>query len=83
MGVAIDRSGQGIPTKPVGGLLSNLGGGDPCLWLTGHAIPDCPEVALCPSLGPSPMPASRLRWEPLSPLYSRSETCSQRVVEGL
>jgi len=33
-----------IPTKPAGGLLSDIGNGGPCLWLTGHAIPDCPEV---------------------------------------
>ena len=44
MGVAEDQSGQGIPTKPVGGLLSDVGKDDPCLRLTGRAILDHPEV---------------------------------------
>ena len=72
MGVAIDRSGQGIPTKPVGGLPSDLGDGDPCLRLTGHAVPDRPKVVLHPSLGPRSTPASKLDRRPLFPSYSRS-----------
>ena len=67
VGVANDRSGHGIPTKPVGVLLSDLGYGDPCLRLTGHAVPDCPKVVLHPSLGPRRQSASKLRQGPLSP----------------
>ena len=44
VGVADDLSDHGIPTKPVGGLLSDIGTSDPCLRLTGHAVPDCPEI---------------------------------------
>ena len=79
MGVANDQSDRRIPTKPVGGLLSNIGNGGPCLWLTGHAIPDRPEMVLHPSLGPRLMPTSRLERRPLSPLYSGSRTHSQRA----
>ena len=50
VGVASDWSGHGIPTKPVGGLLSDIGNGDPCLRLTGRAVPDRPEMVLRPSL---------------------------------
>ena len=53
MGVAGGRSGRRIPTKPVGGLLSDIGGGDPCLRLTGHAVPDRPESVLTSLPGPS------------------------------
>ena len=66
MGVANNLSGCGIPTKPVGGLLSDIGYDDPCLQLTGLAIPDCPESVLRPSLGPHHLSASRLRQGPLS-----------------
>jgi len=45
VGVADDWSSHRIPTKPAGGLLSNIGDGDPCLRLTGRAIPDHPEDA--------------------------------------
>jgi len=38
------RSDRGIPTKPAGGLLSNIGDDDPCLRLTGRAVLDHPEV---------------------------------------
>jgi len=48
VGVADNRSGCGIPTKPAGGLLSNIGTGDPCLRLTGHAVPDRPNVFYVP-----------------------------------
>jgi len=43
VGVADDWNDRGIPTKPAGGLLSDIGRGDPCLRLTGHAVPDRPE----------------------------------------
>jgi len=44
VGVTDDRSDRGIPTKPVGGLLSDIGVGDPCLQLTGLTVPDRPEM---------------------------------------
>ena len=44
VGVANGRSDCGIPTKPAGGLLSDIGDDDPCLQLTGHTLPDRPEV---------------------------------------
>jgi len=44
VGVASGRSDRGIPTKPAGGLLSNIGDDDPCLRLTGRTLPDRPEV---------------------------------------
>jgi len=66
VGVANDRSGQGIPTKPAGGLLSSIGVDDPCLRLTGLAVLDRPELVLRPSLGPLRLPASVLKRGPLS-----------------
>ena len=45
VGVTSDRSDRGIPTKPAGGLLSDIGDDGPCLRLTGHTLPDCPEMA--------------------------------------
>ena len=42
VGVANDRSDCGIPTKPVGGLLSDIGDDGPCLRLTGRTLPDRP-----------------------------------------
>jgi len=66
VGVTIDQSDRGIPTKPAGGLLSDIGTGDPCLRLTGHTIPDRPKGALRPSLGPCRSSASKLRWGLLS-----------------
>jgi len=44
VGVANGRSDRGIPTKPAGGLLSDIGDGDPCLRLTGRTLPDRPEM---------------------------------------
>ena len=44
VGVANNWSDRGIPTKPVGGLLSDIGDDGPCLWLTGHTLPDRPEI---------------------------------------
>jgi len=44
VGVANGRSDRGIPTKPAGGLLSDIGDDDPCLRLTGRALPDRPEM---------------------------------------
>ena len=44
VGVANGRSDRGIPTKPAGGLLSDIGDGDPCLRLTGRTLPDRPEA---------------------------------------
>jgi len=44
VGVANDRSDHGIPTKPAGGLLSDIGDDGPCLRLTGHTLPDRPEM---------------------------------------
>jgi len=44
VGVANDWSDRGIPTKPAGGLLSDIGDDDPCLRLTGRTLPDCPEM---------------------------------------
>ena len=66
MGVASSRSNCGIPTKPAGGLLSNIGVDDPCLRLTGLAVLDRPRGVLRPSLGPLRLPASMLRRGPLS-----------------
>jgi len=43
VGVTNGRSDRGIPTKPAGGLLSDIGDDDPCLRLTGRALPDRPE----------------------------------------
>jgi len=42
VGVANSWSDCGIPTKPAGGLLSDIGDDDPCLWLTGRTLPDRP-----------------------------------------
>ena len=42
VGVANGRRDHGIPTKPAGGLLSDIGDDDPCLWLTGRTLPDHP-----------------------------------------
>jgi len=42
--VASGWSNRGIPTKPAGGLLSDIGDGDPCLRLTGRTLPDRPEM---------------------------------------
>jgi len=53
VGVASNQNDRGIPTKPAGGLLSNIGSGGPCLRLTGHAIPDRPKDVLT-SLSGSP-----------------------------
>jgi len=44
VGVANGRSDRGIPTKPAGGLLSDIGEDDPCLRLTGRTLPDRPEM---------------------------------------
>ena len=44
VGVANNRSDCGIPTKPAGGLLSDIGDDDPCLRLTGRTLPDRPEM---------------------------------------
>jgi len=44
VGVANGRSDRGIPTKPAGGLLSDIGDDDPCLRLTGRTLPDRPET---------------------------------------
>ena len=70
VGVANGRSDRRIPTKPVGGLLSDLGTGGPCLRLTGHTIPDCPESVLCPSLGPCCPSASKLQARTAIPLLT-------------
>ena len=43
VGVASDRSDRGIPTKPAGGLQSDIGDDDPCLRLAGRTLPDRPE----------------------------------------
>jgi len=45
VGVANDRSDRGIPTKPAGGLQSDIGEDGPCLRLAGCTVPDRPEVA--------------------------------------
>jgi len=44
VGVASGLSDRGIPTKPAGGLLLNLGYDDPCLRLTGRAVPSRPKL---------------------------------------
>ena len=44
VGVANGRSDRGIPTKPAGGLLSDIGDDGPCLRLTGRTLPDRPEM---------------------------------------
>jgi len=44
VGVASGLSDRGIPTKPAGGLLSDIGNGVPCLRLTGRTVSDRPEL---------------------------------------
>jgi len=44
VGVANGRSDRRIPTKPAGGLLSDIGDDDPCLQLAGRTLPDRPEM---------------------------------------
>ena len=68
VGVADDWSGRGIPTKPAGGLPSDIGSDDPCLRLTGHAVPDRPNVFYIPPWGLGISSASRLIQGPLSPV---------------
>jgi len=83
VGVTYDWSDRGIPTKPVGGLLSDIGIGDPCLQLAGQAIPDCPEIVLTSLPGSSPSICKQTSSKDhYPPPYSRSRTCSQRVEEG-
>ena len=83
MGVATKRKGWGIPTKPAGGLLSDFGKGDPCLRLTGRAVPDRPLRVSSPPWTPFVNPPGRAPGVAISPLTAGSNTRLQREREGL